>query len=150
MQHPRWIIWSALTTSLLVYVGVAAALQATIEPQPAWRAFVFALIGVAAGTAVLSWELRRRLLLEPARRGELDPEGAGEQRFLQLSIVNWALCESIGVYGLVCFVLFGSWPLLLGFVGAALVLLGVHAPRLGPLTSPSGRPDLPHRPDPIA
>ena len=47
----------------------------------------------------------------------------------QMKIVQWAICESIGVLGLVLYLLGAGASWLWGFCAAAAMLLGVHAPR---------------------
>ena len=143
----RWIIWGALVSSLSLYVGIALVIQPCGGCPPALLA---AMASVAGTTALASVVIRVRLLVRPAHAGRLDlrqPEGA--QRFLVISILTWALSESVAIYGFACFMLSGSFAVMLPFIAASLALFAYHAPRLAPLSSPPNMADLARRPDPI-
>ncbi len=115
-RRTLWIIWGALFAALLVYaalplLGVSAGkLSAPRLP--------LLMGGIAACQSLLVFVLRRRLL------GGAQPAAA-----LPAHVVIWSLCESIGLYGLVLGLLGYGSALLLGFIGAALVLLVLNAPR---------------------
>jgi hypothetical protein len=104
---------------------------------------MLAALGAAAlATGIGTLVARNRLLLRPARRGELDVRSkAGLERFWVVSLFTWVLSESIGIYGIVLFFLFGKATHLYAFLAAAIALMIVHAPRLAPLL-PASSSDL--------
>jgi hypothetical protein len=126
-----WLIWASLVGALAVYGLIPVFVPLPAEPSSAPQTpLTMALAIVAVGTAVASIAVRRVALVGPIHRGELDPSTeSGVARFFAISLVSWALSESIGLYGLVLFFLFRvSGPLYL-FLAVAFVLLLYHAPR---------------------
>ena len=66
----------------------------------------------------------------PISRGDLDlATPAGQARLYWISLLTWVFSESIGVYGLALFLLFGRLLCLFAFLGASAVLLVAYAPR---------------------
>lgn len=137
-----WPVWGALLGSLFIY----AALPHLIPPRPVPPPLpmselvgAFAIAALVIGMATLA--IRHFLLLGPARAGTLDPRSkAGNQRVWTLSLITWVLAESIGILGLVLFLLYRVHGLFYPFLGAAIALLLIHAPRRlpAPLTHRTG------------
>lgn len=123
------IIWASMLFWVAIYAALPAVVPAPSDAQPVpLVAPLLAAIGLS--TAVASLVIRAVGLVRPVRDGKLDPGSpAGQQRILVLSIVNWALAESIGVFGLVCYLMGTGVVWLYGMAGAAAVLLAIHAPR---------------------
>jgi len=139
------IVWLALVASLLVYGAIPFVLPLPGEPAAVLVPLVAALVFVALATALATMVLRRVAITGPLASGALDPAtktGAG--RVLAISVVLWALCESIGVYGLVLFFLYRELALFYPFLLVAMALMLFHAPRA--LASQSSASDL-ARPD---
>jgi hypothetical protein len=106
---------------------------------------MFALAGVAVSTAVATFVLRRLLIAGPIANRSLDPTTpAGRARFFQAHVFCWVLSESVGIYGLVLYFLYGSRPLLYGFLAGAFVLMLLHAPRQPQVSASTdrARPDV--------
>lgn len=148
VQQVNWMVWGAMLFSLAVYACIP--LLVVRPPKPVWASFVGALAAISMTTAIATAIVRNRALVRPARVGRLDLSSqSGANRLQAISIINWALSNSIGVYGLVCFLLFGSYALLAGFVAVAVALILYHAPRLSPLQPAPSAELLASRPEPI-
>jgi len=139
------LVWWSLVVSLLVYLGVAhvVALEAgsASASAPLLRS-LFALIGLGVAFGTIAY--RRQALVEPIRSGRLDPRsGEGQQTAFRVLVVNLALSESVGIFGLVLALLSGdprqSWP----FVVGALILMFVHRPTASDLVPPASGASLP-------
>ena len=96
------VVWGAMAASILVY-GIVAILVIRSGHQSSASSGVDLWLEIeAAGTAwaaLVLWKTRRN---DPIRSGALDPESpAGRAAVRKVSIVCWALVESIGIFGLV-------------------------------------------------
>lgn len=142
------LLWWCLVVSLLIYVVVAYVAQVPASPEVPLGTVAAVLTVIAVGTAVGTILYRRRALVGPIRRGELDPSRPADlQRAFTPFILNLVLSESVGIYGLVLAILSGKPAWCLPFVASALGLMFVHrptAPDLAP--SPGG---VGARPPPI-
>jgi hypothetical protein len=96
------VVWIAMVASILVESAIAAAALRGGAPSPPRSGVDLWLEVEAAGTAwaaIVLWKTRRS---DPMRSGALDPETpAGRAALRRVSIVCWALVESIAVFGLV-------------------------------------------------
>lgn len=99
------IVWGAMVASILVYAAVAASFLragASAVGHEKTSGIDLWLEVEAAGTAwaaIVLWKTRRT---DPIRNGALDPESAaGRVAIRRVSIVCWALAESIAIFGLV-------------------------------------------------
>ena len=116
------MIWLALLGSLCVYAGLAFVIEPALAEAPAMLLQVFLVLGCSqAGLSFAVPALLARMPLPPTMTDMI--------RRRQTKIVQWAICESIGVLGLVLYVLGAGTSWLWGFCAAAALLLGVHAPR---------------------
>jgi hypothetical protein len=125
------IIWAALLVSLVVYGVVALAMGSRPSGDPQQEDVMvstFAVLALLVGGATIV--LHRLAISGPVSRGALDlSSAAGQMRLYWVSLVTWVLSESIGIYGLALFLLFGRFLHLFAFLAAAAVLLLVYAPR---------------------
>lgn len=137
------LLWWAFVVSLLVYVGVAHVARIPGERTAPLDLLVPALALVSLGEALASLLYRRYALSGPIRSGRLDPSTPeGARRAFQPFVVNLALSESVGIYGLVLAFLSGDPVYAVAFSAAALVLLYLHrptAPDLAPPRDPGAR-----------
>jgi hypothetical protein len=143
-----WVVWACLVISLFIYGAIPLLLQPPpVPPPPPQAILIGALAFVGLMTAAATILLRRFAILQPAQSGTLDiTTEAGAARFFTISLLAWVLSESIGIYGLVLFLLYRVPALLYPFLSAAVLLLIFHAPRTGSLRSRPSRSDL-ARPD---
>ena len=117
------VVWGALAASILVYGAIAAA-AIRGAPQARGGSGVDLWLEIeAAGTAwaaLVLWKTKRN---DPLRSGALDPgSDAGRAMLRRVSIVCWALVESIAIFGLVLVFLRRTAMPGAVFLGAALVL----------------------------
>jgi hypothetical protein len=144
-------LWWSLVVSLLIYAVVAHVAALPRDPEASLLVLFGGLAALSGGIAVGTLVYRRRALVEPIRRGELDlssPEG--QQKAFQPYIVNLVLSESVGIYGLVLAFLSGRGAYSLPFIGLALVLMFAHRPTASDLAPPLGGGHSVTRPPPIA
>ncbi len=145
LQH-LWIVWGALFMALVIYGTVP--FNGLVKPQDGGRDLppLFAQVLVAISLLVASGTIvaRRSLLLRPLLTGRLSLNTRkGVARFSAVSLVIWVLSESIGIYGLVLYMMSGDVRYLYSFLVAAALLLAYHAPRTTglPVGPPAGSPE---------
>ena len=123
------VLWMGFLSSVVVLALVAGLLGTQVDPTMNETAR-YLLAAVALGAAALTFVLRRALLIEPMRRGDIDlskPEGLA--RFQNAHLVIWALCESVGLIALVLYFLTGDGAWSGALFAVSLVLLWTHGPR---------------------
>ena len=122
------VVWRALLGSLALY----AALPWFLRPGGGLEsagALLLGLTAVAALTGLGTFVLRELLLTRPIRSGALRVNTAeGMGRLTQISVVLWALCESVGLYGLVLYQVSGEARYLYLFLMASAGLFFAHRP----------------------
>ena len=137
MKQPiLWVIWGSMLASLAVYAALPSLLPPAEAPPAPSIPLVGALLGFSFAVGAASVVLRHVLLVRPARSGKLDitrPEGSA--RWLQISVLLWALAESVGIAGLALWFVHRDPGLLYPFLAGAALLMVVHAPRTASLLS---------------
>jgi F0F1-type ATP synthase membrane subunit c/vacuolar-type H+-ATPase subunit K len=123
------ILWGSLLVALAVYLIIAhvmgpeGAVRIETEPgDPKWLAHAprYVLSVMAPGVLAAAFFIRRAAGNPKSRTSRT--MGA----YLPMIMVSSALCESVGIYGLVIFMMEGQFLWLYGFVGvssAAMILL---------------------------
>lgn len=125
------IMWRSMLGSLGIYAAISLFVKPLLGPDSGLRlpltgALAVVALAIVAGTIVV----RRVALAQPLSRGEIDLSTAeGAARLSAVSVILWALSESIGIFGLVLFVLFGEAAVFYAFLAASAALLLMHAPR---------------------
>ena len=103
------IIWTALTMSLIMYVFAVPVMlrDSTINLSPeAYADLRITMYGVAFATLVISWFVRRALLAaQSAPKQVKSRQHPALQRYTTAMIIALAMTESIGIYGLILFLL---------------------------------------------
>ena len=149
MQKQRlWIVWVSVFNSLVIY-GVMPLFVSPLgtEPREPQAILVGGLIFVGLVEGIATVAIRHFALIRPIRSGSLDLESkSGAMRFFNISVTNWLLSSSIGLYGLVLFFLYGVPGLFYPFLAVAMLLLFYHAPRVASLKPAASSTDL-ARPD---
>lgn len=119
------IIWGALLSSLSIYAGLTFILQppAGFVPNEQGALFIGVFAAVSITQLTLIPFLRQLLFWKPLGRGDIAPDQL-IQRFFTASIVSWALCEAVAVFGLTLYMLTYERPPALAFmaVGALAML----------------------------
>jgi hypothetical protein len=126
-----WIVWASMLATLIVYAAIPFLVPGGQARDPLLeQAMLLGLFGVAAASAIGTLIARNLMIVQPAQRGDLDlGSGPALSRFASVSIALWAVAESIAVYGLVLYLLFGKAGYLHAFLLAAATLFAVHSPR---------------------
>ncbi len=131
-----------LVASLLVYVGVVYVKAPPYNPEFPIGELLAAFAAVSVISGVGSLVYRRTALSGPIQRGEVDPRTEdGLKVLFRPFLINLAISESVGLYGLSLAFVSGQRTLVFPFVAAGLVLMYAHrptAPDLAPPTSAHG------------
>ena len=123
-----WIIWGAMVGSLVIYIVICNLFGDQIR-QPIRPEFPLVLLrniffGVSAIALIAAHFIRKFILSRPSGTvGSVSPFKPSPQeqvmiygKYLSTMIISLALCESIGIYGLVLFILGSSYKTLYGFM----------------------------------
>ena len=137
-----WIIWAALAISALIYVLLAHLLAKNwTAPQPDFLSILRnALYVVSIAEILIIHFFRKRMLatrsdsraFKSALVTKLHPT-PGLGKYMTVSIVSWALADSIAIYGLLLFLLGGSFNDLYLFVAVALAVMIYYRPKMSEL-----------------
>ena len=134
---PILIIWGAMLASLLIYVLIChlAGDQIRQAPRPEFPIALIRniLMGIATATLFLTHYMRRVMLRVRPEGPAVDlPLHTGQPRALAkyttAVIVSLALCESMGIYGLVLFLLGDDFQTLYIFIGVAAIAMYFFRP----------------------
>ncbi|MBN2099764.1 MAG: hypothetical protein JW753_09225 [Dehalococcoidia bacterium] len=126
------ILWGSLMVALALYVIIAHVVgpegAASIEPEPgdpAWLAHAprYVLTVIALGVLAAAFFIRRAASNPKSRINRI--VGA----YLSMIIISSALCESVGIYGLVIFFMEGEFLWFYIFVGVAAASMILLRPR---------------------
>jgi F0F1-type ATP synthase membrane subunit c/vacuolar-type H+-ATPase subunit K len=126
------LIWLALLFCLGIYALLPPLLRLPQSDTVAqFQAVLFVALGAVAIVTVVAVLMIRRLgLVGPLARGELDPDTPeGRSRAFLVTVITWALSESVALYGVVLYLLFHDAVHLYPFLLLALGLLLLQAPR---------------------
>jgi hypothetical protein len=148
------IIAFAMIFSLVIYAGLAEFFLGDIEMFPGgefseYSTFRYMIIAISAVIIILMVIIRNRILAgkiripsqlsqpsaEPAQQAEMkkdSPETKENEFIMRLRlahIVTYALCESIGVFGLLIFIVGKDKTEFYAFLGVSLFLMLVHFPK---------------------
>ncbi len=106
-----WVLWGAFVSSLAFYGGVAFLVseQGWALGAPGLLSLLIPLFGAMAALEALFL-----ILFFPRLAGKMD--------YTAYCILRWAMADSIGIYGLILFLLGASWDVLGAFIGGALFL----------------------------
>ena len=135
-----WIIWAGMLVSLVVYVlicllgGDVIRRSASSLPLDLMRDILY---GIAILTVMLTHFLRNFIL--GGRSGDSDPmslqppspsdQSAVVGKYVTAMIVSLALSESIGIYGLVLFLLGADLKTVFIFNGIAALAMFIYRPK---------------------
>ena len=136
-----WFIWTAMLSTLLIYIALCHLLgegfKASSGPELPIGLLRKIFFGLAAAVLITSYYLRRSNL-----KGQLSASGAtiakrsfalNQPPFVSLYtaivIVSLALSESIGIYGLVLFLLGDSFQTLYTFIGVSALAMVFYLPK---------------------
>jgi hypothetical protein len=149
------IIWVSMLLTLFVYLLIAHVLgegirQSTNNAVPL-HFIRNILIGAAIVTLLVSRFLRKALLGKshnsgPAKTHDKQPVSGPNQilkRYTSVTIISLALCESIGIYGLILFFLGDSFQTLHILLGVAAAAMLFYRPKRRDLQTLAGESQIP-------
>lgn len=122
-----YIIWLALMSSITVIFYFANYGMPTSDAQPN-DMFKYIFISMAGISAVVSYVFRG-IARGKAQDVKLDDQQKLAQSYV-FSIISWALCESVAIFGLVTIQLTGDKTVGNGLIATGLVLIGLFRPIL--------------------
>ena len=135
---PVLIIWGAMLASLLIYVLICHLADEQIHkvPRPEFPIALIRniLMGVGGAALVLAYYMRRLMLrVRPEGSVPDSPLHTGQPKALAkytvAVIISLALCESIGIYGVVLFFLGADFQILYIFIGASAIAMYFFRPK---------------------
>ncbi|MFC1839610.1 hypothetical protein ACFL1N_08520 [Thermodesulfobacteriota bacterium] len=136
-----WIIWGAMVVSLGVYIAICVLIGDKVR-QTMGEGFPLVLIrnilfGISIVELIATHFIRKLMMREP----EIDPgsisapEPVAQEpvnihgKYLSAMVVSLALCESIGIYGLVLFFLGDSVQTMYTFMAVSAAGMLFHRPK---------------------
>lgn len=120
---------------LLIYIVIVELIKINYTPFKGFSDFPqvdnlkYLLLGVAVADFGFIYFIRR-IIVTKLQEGDLQREEI-VGRFLILSLIIYALCESIAIYGLILFLIAGNSLNFYTFLILCLVCLGIYFPRYG-------------------
>jgi len=102
------IVWGAMLASLAIYLFVGIFVGNNVQTslnEDSYTVLKYVLYSLTCITLIVTWHVRKFLLtgksqFPPAHQ---IPESMILQRYFLISMISWALSESIGIYGLILF-----------------------------------------------
>ena len=127
------IIWSAIFISLPVYLAVCYLLawQNVLKPDLSvpLNSLAMVLIGVSGATLFGAFFIRKKILAVDQLQVSADWLQQVKARYTGATIISAVLTESIGIYGLVLFMISQNFVLLYQFLLVSAVGLFFFRPR---------------------
>lgn len=128
-----WVVWSALTASIVIYFIITRIVTQNVPPHALEPIIRQAFIVLSCAIAVTSFVVARLLLPKSDMPTSLArPPVIPFQRWFSVIILRLALHEAIAIFGLVLTFLSGDAQEMLPFGAAALVLNLFALPRNPP------------------
>lgn len=134
-----WVIWIAMVFSLCIYLLICRYMDDAIKQSmgniEVLRTVLFAAALVALGSAFF---LRRRMLKVMPSKAETDVSYSGNDlplktqaagKYVSSVVISLALCESVGIYGLVLFLLGDSPEILYTFIAVSAAAMLYFRPK---------------------
>ena len=125
-----WIVWGALTSSIVVYL-VVLQVAAPKETDTGGGSLAGVLAAVSVVNLVVSFGAR--WFLQRIVKNGKEGESIDFSRVLTLSIISWALAESVAIYGLVLGFTGEPFSVYSGFFIAGFIAMVTLAPTFVPL-----------------
>jgi len=123
-----WILYLALMSSIVIYAVVAVMIDAQGGPRGGEREAsdleLFQYVFLAAGVVVTMASLVIPGLVVRSPRGDVLPY----ERLVTKKIVQWALSESVAIFGLVLYFLTGDLDYMYIFAAWSAAVMLLHGP----------------------
>ena len=137
-----WIIWAAMLGSLLIYVfichQVGEEIRGNMKPEFPIGLLKNILYGAICVTLLFAHFLRRFMLTGSFSRSEFKPYHPGSishqpallAKYTVAVLVSLALCEGIGIYGVVLFFLGADLKTLYIFIAISALSMFFYRPKI--------------------
>jgi hypothetical protein len=136
-----WVIWAAMLVSLVIYIFVCLQLgEGLMDDEGAELPIGLLrkiLLGVAAAELIMSYYLRQFMLKgrssnageNSARQSSTLNQPPFVSHYTVIVIISLALADSIGIYGLLLFLLGDSLQVFYTFIGISALAMVFYRPR---------------------
>ena len=137
-----WVIWGAMLGSLFIYIVVCHVLGEEIrgdfaEPGFPFKLFRNILYGVVAVELLIIYYLRKFMLKGRPSTAKADMPGRSSSlnklsfvgQYTAIIIISLAIADSIGIYGLVLYLLGGDFKTLYTFIIVSALAMVFYRPR---------------------
>jgi hypothetical protein len=135
-----WIIWGAMLSSLAMYLLIchaAPGIQAERPMEVSLGLLRNILLGVSAAELLILYFIRRSMF-SPTARGPLNRRIESKpliskrmfmSKYVSMVIISLAISESLGIYGLVLFILGDNYSTLYTFVLISILAMVAFRPK---------------------
>lgn len=126
-----WLIWGTLLFAMAMY-GVMTQFIGSNDPMPAssLQTFIIALSVVSVSEVPVIWFLRQTMFYKRLDDRNFSNIDDLQQAYFTTSIITWALCESIAIYGFVLAVMSSQVVYYFPFALAGAILMLLFRPNL--------------------
>lgn len=126
-----WIIWGGLLVSMLIYGAIVPMLDTGAQMDvETFQTYAIVLSLVAASEVPIIWALRRMTFVNRLTRGDFSDEQAVSQAYFTTSVITWALCESIVIYGFILAFFSNDVLYYVPFASVGIIMMIVFRPDL--------------------
>lgn len=136
-----WIVWGAALISLFIYLVVAHLLGEEIRhnqnPNFPLSLMRNILLGIGIATLFGAYFLKKTILSQGSRtvsKAILNDQSNSDPtqiiaKYTTATIISLALCESVGIYGFVLYILDDNLQTLYSFIGLSAVAIIYYRPK---------------------
>ena len=137
-----WLVWLAMLGSLFIYIIVCHVLgdqiRGNIRPDFSIGLLKKILYGIAVAEFFIAYYVRNLMLSARFKNGKLNSRprsttvgrSPDEIKYMSAIVVSLAISESIGIYGLVLFLLGDEFQTLYNFIAISAVAMILFRPKL--------------------
>jgi hypothetical protein len=137
-----WVIWEAMLGSLFIYIVVCHLLGEEMQGNFAESGFAFELFrnilyGMAAAELIMSYYLRKFMLKGRSSIAQANMSGRSSTlnqppfvgQYTAIVIISLAIADSIGIYGLVLFLMGSDFKTLYIFIVVSALAMLFYRPK---------------------
>ncbi len=130
-----WLVWSLMVLFLIAYVAIChmliiyAKYESTVSPELPFDSLRNILIAISLFEIILVYILRK-FLLKPRKKSPINGKSSTPTgKYLTVILISCALADSIGIYGLVLFLVRPNFPMLYAFTAVAAIVMIAFRPK---------------------
>ena len=136
-----WIIWGAMVVSLGIYIAICILIgdrvTQTMSPEFPLLFLRNIFFGISILELIATYFIRKLMMREPvtdhgyisATQPVVQDSGSMHGKYLSAMVISLALCESIGIYGLILFFLGVSFQTMYTFMIISAAGMLFHRPK---------------------